>query len=531
MTREQMLARLEETTRIWDVIVIGGGATGLGTALEAATRGYQTLLVEAADYANGTSSRSTKLIHGGVRYLRQGKLSMVRQSLRERGRLLRNAPSIVHPLNFVIPSYRIGRRWYFYAGLKAYDMLAGKLNLEPARLLNARQTSELLPTLNNHQLKGGVMYGDGQFDDAALAMALATTAVEQGATLLNYTPVVRLLKRGDQLTGLVVHDLEGQREFEVQGKVIVNATGVFAESILQLDRGPAVQGAKQPKITPSQGTHVVVSRAFLPTDRAIMIPDTDDGRVLFAIPWLNHTLIGTTDMAVDKIELDPQPQMSEVDYLLEHVGRYLTKSPQRQDVLSTFAGLRPLVAQAGKSTSQLSREHLIDLSPSGLISVIGGKWTTYRQMGEEIVDLAAKRAELPRRISVTATLALDGPPKAKSSLHPPSSMTQNGHAPESESKLPTEHPVDACKNLPLHPELTLTEADVDRAVGHQWARTVDDVLARRSRALFLNASAAVSVAPLVARQMANLLNRDRTWEETQVANFERLAAGYRIEPS
>lgn len=528
MTREQMLANLEETTRIWDVIVIGGGATGLGTALEAASRGYQTLLVEAADFANGTSSRSTKLIHGGVRYLRQGKLSMVRQSLRERGRLLRNAPSIVHPLNFVIPSYRIGRRWYFYAGLKAYDMLAGKLNLEPARLLNARQTSELLPTLNNHQLRGGVMYGDGQFDDAALAMALATTAVEQGATLLNYTPVVRLLKRGDKLTGLVAHDLEGQREFEVQGKVIVNATGVFAESILQLDRGPADQGAMQPKITPSQGTHVVVSRAFLPTDRAIMIPDTDDGRVLFAIPWLNHTLIGTTDMAVDKIELDPQPQISEVDYLLEHVGRYLTKSPQRQDVLSTFAGLRPLVAQAGKSTSQLSREHLIDLSPSGLISVIGGKWTTYRQMGEEIVDLAAKLAELPRRVSVTATLALDGPSKAKSSLSSaPASLGENGHA----SASATAHPADGHKNIAMHPELALTECEIDEAVSHQWARTVDDVLARRSRALFLNASAALSVAPRVARRMAMLLGRDRAWEEAQLASFERLAAGYRIEPS
>jgi len=525
MTREQMMATLEETNRIWDVIVIGGGATGLGTALEAATRGYRTLLVEAADFANGTSSRSTKLIHGGVRYLRQGKLSMVRQSLRERGRLLQNAPSIVHPLNFVIPSYRTGRRWYFYAGLKAYDMLAGKLNLEPARLLNTRQMSELLPTLNNHQLKGGVMYGDGQFDDAALALALATTAVEHRATLLNYAPVVRLLKRGEQLNGLVIHDLEGQREYEVHGKVIVNATGVFAERILQLDRGPGVQGAKQPKITPSQGTHVVVSRDFLPTDRAIMIPDTDDGRVLFAIPWLNHTLIGTTDVAVDQIELDPPPQMSEVDYLLEHVGRYLTKSPQRQDVLSTFAGLRPLVAQAGKSTSQLSREHLIDLSPSGLISVIGGKWTTYRQMGEDVVDLAAKRAELPRRASITATLALDGPTKTSRLSSVPSPSGENGR----ESASATEQPSDDHMSKILHPEIEITEADIDHAVNHQWARTVDDVLARRSRALFLNASAAISVAPLVAQRMARLLGHDRTWEETQVASFERLAAGYQVE--
>ncbi len=499
MNREQLFSQIEDSTRTWDVIVIGGGATGLGTALEAATRGYQTLLVDGADFAQGTSSRSTKLIHGGVRYLRQGQVSMVRHSLRERGRLFQNAPSIVHPLNFVIPTFRTGRRWYFYAGLKAYDWLAGRLNPAPTRLLNARQTADLLPTLDVSHLKGGVMYCDGQFDDAALAIAIASTAAQHGATLVNYAPVVRLLKEADRLSGVVVRDVEGHKEYEVRGKVVVNATGVFAGSILALDRNHDAGGTSQPKITPSQGTHIVLSRDFLPTDNAIMIPDTDDGRILFAIPWLEHTLIGTTDIQVSKVELEPHPQPAEVDYLLEHAGRYLTKKPVRSDVLSKFAGLRPLVAQPGKSTAQLSREHLIDISPSGLISVIGGKWTTYRQMGEEVVDIAAPMAGLANRPSITAGLHLQ-PAIYETS---PDSTEQR-----------------------LHSELMLTNGQLDHAVKHQWARTIDDVLARRSRALFLNAEAANSIAPLVARRMSSLLGKDEVWEQSQIAAFRQLAEHY-----
>ncbi|MEZ6137752.1 MAG: glycerol-3-phosphate dehydrogenase/oxidase [Pirellulaceae bacterium] len=499
MNRADALLRIQCDRTPWDLIVIGGGATGLGTALDAASRGYRTLLLEAEDFAKGTSSRSTKLIHGGVRYLRQGQLAMVRHSLRERGLLLDNAGPIVHPLRFVIPAYGWGKRWYYWAGLKSYDLLAGKLRLAPTRLLSASQTAELLPSLRTQQLRGGVAYSDGQFDDARLAIALAAGAAAQGATVVNYAPVRELLVANGRLRGVIFVDNETGQAVEALGKVIINATGVFSERILALDPCERPSGNNTPRIAPSQGTHLVLPGDFLGTNHAIMIPDTDDGRVLFAIPWLGSTLLGTTDIAVDTISRDPRPQSSEVDYLLEHASRYFTRAPKRSDVRSMFAGLRPLVATAhtGTSTAKLSREHVIDVAPSGLISVIGGKWTTYRQMGEDIVDLAARLGDLPYCKSVTAQIKL--------SDSQPSEFTPHGpemHAP--------------------------TRATIEYFVKAEMALTLEDVLARRTRMLFLDAAAAIAAAPAVAEQMRSVLGQDDMWREAQIQAFQLVAQNYML---
>ncbi len=414
MNRTQMIAAMDEPGSRWDVIVIGGGATGLGAAVESASRGHRTLLVEAADFAKGTSSRSTKLIHGGVRYLRQGRIRMIRQSLRERGLLLQNAPHIVHPLNFVLPAYRFGSRLFYYAGLRAYDLLAGRLRCGRARRLSRDETCRELPTLRDENLRGGVLYSDGQFDDARLAITLAMTAADLGAVVANYTPVTRLLYAGGRINGLVIRDIESDREISVFGKVVINATGVFAGNILKMDDDSADAHADDHRavIVPSQGSHLVLDSSFLPGLSALMIPETDDGRVLFAIPWHGSVLLGTTDLAVREVTAEPRPTQSEVQYLLEHAGRYLKRTPCEADVLSRFAGLRPLVGpRTGRhSTSSLSREHDIRTSSTGLITVIGGKWTTYRAMGEDLINRAESDGGLRRIPSRTASLPLHGCP-------------------------------------------------------------------------------------------------------------------------
>ncbi|MBC7967807.1 MAG: glycerol-3-phosphate dehydrogenase/oxidase, partial [Fuerstia sp.] len=414
MKRSEMLAAMEDRNTVWDVIVIGGGATGLGAAVEAAARGHRTVLVEAEDFAKGTSSRSTKLIHGGVRYLRQGRIGMVRQSLRERERLLQNAPHVVHSLDFVLPTYRRGERTIYYAGLRAYDVLAGQWISGRARRLSRSETCDRLITLRADGVRGGVLYSDGQFDDARLAITLARTAVDLGAVVANYLSVVRLLRNQQRVTGVIVRDAASGKELELQGRVVLNATGVFADDILSMDTDSQSSSAADDhsRLVLSQGSHVVVDASFLPGSTALMIPKTDDGRVLFAIPWHGKVLLGTTDLAVNNVTREPRPLPSEIEYLLEHAGRYLQRCPAESDIRSRFAGLRPLVgAKSGShATAKLSREHEISTSASGLITVIGGKWTTYRQMGEELIDRAEVIAGLPRKQSRTASLKLHGYP-------------------------------------------------------------------------------------------------------------------------
>ncbi len=404
MNRDDLLQRLDERSAPWDVLIIGGGATGLGTAIEAAARGYRTLLLEQHDFAKGTSSRSTKLVHGGVRYLQQGNVSLVLEALRERGRLLQNAPHLVHDLRFVVPSYDWWEGPFYGIGLKLYDLLAGRAGFGPSVRLSRQETLAFLPTLESDGLRGGVQYYDGQFDDARLAVNMAQTAVDLGATVLNYVQVTALTRQGDVVAGVVARDLEGRREYELEARVVVNATGIFTDAIRRLDDPQA-----PPMLRLSQGVHIVLDRAFLPTDTAIMVPRTDDGRVLFAIPWHQRVLIGTTDTPVEAAVLEPRPLDEEWDFLLTHAARYLSKDPTPADVLSTFAGLRPLVGNGQNGgTASLSRDHTLHIDRSGLVTITGGKWTTYRKMAEDTIDSAAVVAQLEERPSVTKDLRLHG---------------------------------------------------------------------------------------------------------------------------
>lgn len=517
-TRPALLDRLRSTPGYWDLVVIGGGATGLGTAVDAAARGYSTLLLDASDFGKGTSSRSTKLVHGGVRYLQQGDLGLVLDALRERGHLIRNAPHLVHDQPFVVPCYKRWERYYYGAGLKLYDWLAGKLGFGRSRLLSAAETLKHLPTINPDGLCGGVLYHDGQFDDSRLAVNLAQTVADLGGVPLNYMRVQRLLKRSGSVCGVVAEDIETGTEHEILARVVINATGVFTDSVRRMDE-PTVE----PVIQPSQGIHIVLDRSFLPGDSALMLPHTDDGRVLFAVPWHGRIVVGTTDTPVDRIELEPRPLAEEIAFLLAHAGRYLTRQPTEADVLSTFAGLRPLVNEGGdKRTSSISRDHWLNVSDSGLVTITGGKWTTYRKMGEDAVDAAAKTAGLERRPSVTMNRRvhgwLSGPPTD------PGLAVYGADAPELR-QLATEMP-NGTKQL--HPDLPYCHAEVAWAARHEMARTVDDVLARRTRALLLNARAAIEAAPEVAALLASELGHDTDWEAEQVAAFEAIASGYLV---
>lgn len=471
MNRSDFIRRLDEP---FDVAVIGGGASGLGAAVDAASRGLRVVLLEQSDFAKGTSSRSTKLIHGGVRYLRQGDIAMVRHALHERGLLLRNAPHLVHPLSFVIPARTHAERLFYGAGLKIYDLLAGKLGIQRSRLLSKAETLHRLPGIQPGSLCGGVLYQDAQFDDAGLAVALARTLVALGGVPLNYCKVTALPKHG-----ICAIDFETGHEHQIRAKVVINATGVFADAIRRMDKPTC-----ETLLAPSQGVHLVLPRAFLPGDAALMIPKTDDGRVLFAIPWHGSVLLGTTDTPVSHALLEPRPLEDEVDYLLEHARRYFSKPPQRGDVLSMFAGLRPLVKRsAAKNTAALSRDHIIQVSSSGLITLIGGKWTTYRKMGEDVIDTAIKVGGLTARPTQTTELKLAVPDDA------------------------------------------ITEP-VLRAIRTEMARTVEDVLARRSRLLFTDARRSMEEAPQVAAMLARELGRDETWQARQVAEFRELAGQY-----
>ena len=520
MTRDPALDALCNETEPWDFLVVGGGATGLGCAVEAASRGYRTLLLEGDDFAKGTSSRSTKLVHGGVRYLRQGNVALVVEALRERGLLLKNAPHLVHDLPFVVPSYTWWEGPFYGIGLKVYDLLAGRAGFAPSEHLSKEETLRYLPTLEPEGLRGGTVYHDGQFDDARLAIALARTAADQGAVVLNYARVVGLLKARGVVVGVRVRDEEAGEEHEVLAHVVVNATGVWADGLRRMDDTEAA-----PLLTVSQGVHLVLPRAFLPGDAAIMVPRTDDGRVLFAIPWQDRLLVGTTDTPVPEAALEPRPLAEEVAFLLRHAARYLTRDPTPADVLSVFAGLRPLVGKAeGEATggtAALSREHALVIAPSGLVTITGGKWTTYRKMAEDTVDQAAALAGLDERPSVTRALRLHGYHEDAASFGP---LRAYGADAPALRALMDEDGLAA----PLHPAFPVVGAEVVWAARHEMARQVEDVLARRTRALLLDARASMEAAPAAAALLARELGRDDAWAEAQVAAYREVAQGYLI---
>lgn len=514
--RNAFLERLRQE-KLWDVIVIGGGATGLGIALDAAARGFRTVLFEQHDFGKGTSSRSTKLIHGGVRYLREGDFRLVREALRERGLLRRNAPHLVWPRLFVVPCYQWWERPFYGLGLWVYDRLAGSARMGTTRRLDATETRALLPTLQASHLRGSLTYTDGQFDDARFLVHLAWTAAEHGAVVLNYMPVEALLRTRTRLEGVVARDLESGEQFEVRGRVVVNATGVFADAVRRMDNPEAA-----PLLMPSQGVHLVLSRRFLPGEAALLVPRTDDGRVLFVIPWHGHVLLGTTDEPVPTPALEPLPTKDEIAYLLAHVARYLHPAPTQADIRAVFAGLRPLVRRGPlkEDTAHLSREHVVVVSRRGLVTITGGKWTTYRLMAEETVDRALQVAGLPHRPSPTATLRLHGSTW-------PLDLSDPWHVYGSDARhLHQLMQADPELAAPLHPSLPYRMVEVVWAVRYEMARTLEDVLARRTRALFLNAEAACQAAPAVAQRIAAELGRDATWAQKQCQQFMALIHRY-----
>ena len=514
MNRSSMLNTLSSTT-LWDICIIGGGATGLGIAVDAASRGYKTLLLEKYDFAKGTSSRSTKLVHGGVRYLQQGNIKLVMEALKERGLLKKNAPHIVKNQSFVIPNYKWWEHPFYGIGLKVYDWMAGSLGLGPSRFLSKEETLELTPTLDPEGLKGGVLYHDGQFDDARLAIHLAMTAADHGATLINYFSVNNLLKVDGQVAGVLAEDTINQKVFEIKAKAVINATGVFTDQVLKMDDANA-----ESIISPSQGIHLVFDKAFLPSNTAIMIPKTDDGRVLFAVPWHNRIIVGTTDTPVSSASPEPKALEQEVEFVMHHITRYLTKDPTRNDILSQFAGLRPLVKGNAKSTAALSRDHHISISDSELISITGGKWTTYRRMAEDVLEIAAHKAGLPEVECRTRQLQIHG---YKETPDYEASLYYYGTDAGGIKSL-----MDADRSLSelIHPRLNFTKAEIVWAVQQEMCMTIEDALSRRTRALLLDAKAAMESAPVVGAIIASELKKDDTWIKKQLDAFNSIAKNY-----
>ena len=523
MRRDEMLRTIRERRDPWDIAVIGGGATGMGVAVDAAARGFDVVLVEAHDFGKGTSSRSTKLVHGGVRYLEQGNIPLVMSALKERGLLRQNAPHLVHDLAFVVPNYSWWEAPFYGIGLKLYDLLAGKYGFGPSRLLSREETLAQLPALEPEELRGGVVYYDGQFDDARLLIHLAMTAADHGATIANYCRATELLRDEEgYVNGLAARDAESGENLPISARIVINATGVFTDEVRRM-----ADANTEPLMVTSQGIHLVFDRSFLKGDTALMVPRTPDGRVLFVIPWHDHVVAGTTDTPVDSPSLEPKAFDEEIEFILETAGRYLTRPPTRADVLAVYVGLRPLVKtdSGNGKTSALSRDHVIHVDTSGLLTITGGKWTTYRHMAEDCVDHAITLGRLRDEACPTKNLKIHGylevPDSQEGSEDP---LAVYGSDAE-KIRLLAADPALAAR---LHPELPYIGAQVVWAAREEMACSVEDVLARRTRALFLNARAATQMAQPVARLLAGELGRDETWIAAQVREFCELAKQYMV---
>lgn len=521
MRRDDSLNKISGTGGSeWDLIIIGGGATGLGVALDAVSRGFKALVLEQSDFSKGTSSRSTKLVHGGVRYLAQGNIDLVREALRERGLLQKNAPHLVQNETFVIPNYSWWDKFFYTVGLTVYDLLSGKLSLGRSKGISKKEAVSRISTIKQDGLKGGVIYHDGQFDDSRLAVNVAQTISEKGGGVLNYFEVTGLIKENEKVSGVQAVDNESGKEYSIKGKAVINATGVFVDEILSMDK----PGHKN-IVRPSQGVHIVLDREFLPGNDAIMIPKTDDGRVLFAVPWHNKVVVGTTDTPLSEHSLEPTALEEEIEFILKTADKYLTKKPTRADVKSVFAGLRPLAAPQGDSqkTKEISRSHKVMVSNSGLITITGGKWTTFRKMGEDTVDKAISIAKLEKLKSASETLAVHG---AAADVDFDNPLYFYGSDLDGLKELMNKNPDLQEK---LHDDYWHVKAEVIWAVRNEMARTVEDFLARRVRMLFLDAKAAIDMAPAVAELMSKELGKDTKWAEDQVESFTELANRYLLE--
>ncbi|MGM5469565.1 glycerol-3-phosphate dehydrogenase/oxidase [Flavobacteriaceae bacterium LMO-SS05] len=516
-SRETLVNQLHDDQN-WEIIIIGGGATGLGVALDSVTRGYKTLLLEQVDFAKGTSSRSTKLVHGGVRYLAQGNIDLVKEALYERGLLLKNASHLVHNQSFIIPNYKWWDNFFYTIGLKVYDFLAGKLSFGKSLRINKNETASRLSTINTTHLKGGVVYHDGQFDDSRLAVNIAQSCIENGATVLNHFRVTQLQKNIDgKVNGVIAEDTETKKIYHLNAKVVINATGVFTDEVLKMDNSEAKE-----IVRPSQGIHLVLDKSFLPGKDAVMIPKTVDGRVLFLVPWHNRVLVGTTDTLLDSHSLEPKPLDKEVDFIISTVNTYLNKKVSKSDVLSIFAGLRPLAAPKDKSekTKEISRSHKIIVSNSELITITGGKWTTYRRMAQDTVNKAIALGKLPKAACKTKDLLIHG---ANGKVDDTNHLYIYGTDQKAIEQLIVDSPE---LGETLHPRLEFVKAEVVWAVRNEMARTIEDVLARRVRVLFLDSKAAIDIAPLAATLLAKELNKNEQWRQEQLSDFIKIANQY-----
>lgn len=518
MKREKLIKEIADASRVWDVVVIGGGATGLGVAVDAVLRGYSVVLFELDDFAKATSSRSTKLVHGGVRYLAQGNVSLVLEALYERGLLKQNAPHLVTNQSFVIPNYTYWDNFLYTVGLTLYDILAGRLSLGRSLYVSKKKTLHHLPTIRVNGLKGGVIYHDGQFDDSRLAINLAQSCAENGGCPITRMKVTGLLHDNNgNVAGVDVRDLEADKTYQVKAKTVINATGVFVDDIMQMDIPTG-----EHLVRPSQGVHLVLDKSFLQSDYAIMIPKTDDGRVLFAVPWHDKVVVGTTDTVREKAELEPQALEKEIEFILDTAGRYMTRNPQRSDVLSVFAGLRPLAAprKEGKNTKEISRSHKIFVSKNKLITITGGKWTTYRRMAEDTVDKAISLKLLDERKCATKNFKIHG-------YRPEPDLTDHLYIYGSDrDAIETLFQSDKGMAELIHPNYPFTVAEAAWAVREEMALDLEDVLARRVRLLFMDARAAIEAAPKVAQIVAKELGYDQGWIDSQVAVFTKLAQNY-----
>ncbi len=506
-SREIFLQQLNSSAQPFDIIIIGGGATGLGCAIDSATRGYKTLLIEGCDFTKGTSSKSTKLVHGGVRYLEQGDILMVREALKERGILLKNAQHVAHSLEFVIPVYKWWQKYYYGIGLKVYDLLSGKYSIGKSTLLNKKKVLEKLPNIKPEGLAGGISYFDGQFDDSKLAINMMQTFIDKGGIALNYAYFTDFIKNENgKIEGIHFYDVLGKKNYQLAAKAVINATGVFADEIMHKDNPDALS-----KILPSQGTHIMLPLDFLPSQSALMIPKTTDGRVLFGIPWNNYLLLGTTDTPVDHISLEPKPLEEEIEFILQNAQAYLNEKPQRSDILSVFAGLRPLFSSTSKvATKKVSRSHHLEVYISGLVNILGGKWTTYRKMAQDAVSAAAKEGNLTAVTCTTENVLLNGWDKEK------------------ETWKQKQIAQDASLGLKLHKHYEYTWADVLWSMQFEMAETVEDILARRLRILFYNANDAKQIAPELAIFMAKNANKSQNWEKEQIIAFDEVVNNYKI---
>ena len=513
MNRADSIIKLNKVLQ-WDVVIIGGGASGLGIALDASKRGYKTLLLEKYDFGKGTSSRSTKLIHGGVRYLQNGDITLVIESLKERGILKRNAPHLVQDLSFVIPTYDWWASPFYGIGMKIYDMMAGKLGLGKSEIISKQETEKLIPNVNKKGLRGGVIYHDGQFDDSRMAITLALSADSKKTALLNYCNVEGLIKKDGEIKGLNFTDSINSKKYQIKSKVVINATGVFAEEIIRMDQ-PKIEKM----IQPSQGVHIVLERRFLKSKHAILIPQTSDGRVLFAVPWKNYVVVGTTDTQVKKASEEPKALKEEVDFILKNAGKYMSVKPKKDDIKSVFAGLRPLAATSNKqSTKEVSRSHKIDISPSGLISVLGGKWTTYRKIAEDAINTAISINKLKKKKCKTERTKLFGFKRNVSWSDP---MHVYGSL-----KKKVESLGGINDNKSLSNKFYISNNIIEWSIIHEMALTVEDILARRTRCVFLDSKESQRIAPIVAKKMADILGEDDKWIDAELKKFNKLIKNY-----